>query len=126
MSAKLCYSNLVRRVYLVLLVLTVSGCRGCKNDHPYVPYSIADEDAAAVASGDAGASATDAGSFSVAAEKAPEGATHWSLEGLSLDAPPGMVFELGVVRDFDGDGQRDAAVLVRRSAEVDLGQVLLL
>lgn len=126
MSAKLCYSNLVRRVYLVLLVLTVSGCRGCKNDHPYVPYSIADEDAAAVASGDAGASAADAGSFSVAAEKAPEGATHWSLEGLSLDAPPGMVFELGVVRDFDGDGQRDAAVLVRRSAEVDLGQVLLL
>lgn len=125
MSAKLCYSNLVRRVYLVLLVITASGCKGCKNDHPYVPYSMADEDAASVAGNDAGASVTDAGAGSVVAEKAPDAATHWMLSGLALDAPPGMVFELGLVRDLDGDGQRDAAVLVRRAGEIDLGQVLL-
>ncbi len=120
--------NLARYVRSVLtlgvLVATsaLGGCKSCKSDSPYVPYSIADEDA-----GEAGAlAATDAGPApSPGVEKAPDGAAHWVLAGVTLDAPPAMAFDWGVARDFDGDGKVEAVVIAHRTAEIDLGQVLV-
>jgi len=109
----------------VLALLALSGCRGCKNDHPYVPYAITDD------AGDADIALADGGDDAsapireISATQAPANATKWPLDGVTLVAPAGMVFELGVVRDFDADGKMDAAAIARSSAqENDLGAVL--
>ncbi len=111
-----------RLVPLAALALTLGGCRACKSDSPYVPYSIADEDAAKDAATSSEASAE---AISPGVERAAEGATRWTLGGLALEAPPGMVFDWGVARDFDGDGKTDAVTIVHRDHEVDVGQVLV-
>lgn len=110
------------------MALALVGCRGCKNDHPYVPYAI-DDDAAAVAS-DAGPSgASDDGSSPAFAEQAafyaPAGARRWTLGTLDLAAPETTVFELGVSADLDGDGQEDAVAIARKESDpLDPGMVL--
>lgn len=106
-----------------LLLLTTAGCgKACKRDHPYVPYSV-DDPRAAADGGDAGApdpSATpdgiDGGSRLSTAEPAllaPTGATTWKVEGLDLTAPPDRELVSAIVRDFDGDGKKDALAIVR-------------
>ncbi len=121
----LCYSCRVRRSVFALSLLLFAGCKGCKNEHPYVPYTIADD------AGDAEVAASDAGDDAIApihetsATQAPAGTARWTLDGVTLVAPTGMVFELGVVRDFDGDGNKDAAAIARRDGqEGDLGTLL--
>lgn len=104
---------------VVLLSVITAGCaKACKNDHPYVPYSIGDAagpaptveaDAAVVA-----APPDAAPHFAEqAAEKAPEGATRLRLGELTIDAPKGRVLLLGLARDIDGDGVTDALAVVR-------------
>jgi hypothetical protein len=100
----------------VVLVIASAGCaKSCKNDHPYVPYSI--DTSASAASTEAGAAPTeeiDAGAFQErAATNAPPGATEWTLDDVALTAPAGRTFVLGVARDFDGDGTKDALVVAR-------------
>ncbi len=122
---KLCYSSRVRLEVLVLLsAATLASCKGCKNEHPYTPYTIAGDagDAEAVALADAEAPAA---THEISATQAPPHATRWTLDGLTLAAPAGFVFELGVARDFDADGHVDAAALARRDgADSDLGTLL--
>jgi hypothetical protein len=115
-----------------------TGCKGCRDDHPYVPYTISDERRAPLAE-EAGAAGLglpigDAGAFhGREAVAAPPDATLWTLEGLELVAPPGRVFALGLTGDFDGDGARDAVALVQLAqragggadAGVELGELLL-
>ncbi len=98
------------------LLCSLAGCRGCKNDHPYVPYTIEDPDASAdaTAAGEAGAQNA-APAAEVAATQAPPSSSRWTLDGVQLVAPASMVFELGVARDFDGDGKTDVAALVRHA-----------
>lgn len=101
----------------------LAGCKSCKSDSPYVPYSIADEDA-----GDGGASAAladAAAAPSPGVERAPDGATRWTVAAQALEAPPGMAFDWGVARDFDGDGKVEVVTIAHRTAELDLGQVLI-
>lgn len=108
------------------MVALPAGCRGCKNDHPYVPYSIDDEAgvapdaAAAVAEVDAGPVFAE-----IPADRAPPGATRWKLGGLDLAAPAGAAFVVGVARDLDGDGATDALAVVRKpGAPADAGSVV--
>ncbi|MGH7269287.1 MAG: hypothetical protein ACREJ3_02555, partial [Polyangiaceae bacterium] len=114
---------MVARVTGVLaIVLGVASCRGCHDDHPYVPYAVGtalpevDDDAAA--SGIAAEASLDAGDpFTGApASLAPLDSTTWPLDVVTLDAPQGTVFTLAVVRDFDGDGSKDAFAIVRPAA----------
>lgn len=111
-----------RRVLGIALVLTNAGCaRACKNDHPYVPYSVDSELADAGVEGDAETTAAlaEAGAATRSAEPAlaaPANATTWKIEGLELVAPPGRELLYAIVRDVDGDGKKDALALVRPPA----------
>src|SRR5512143_2151816 len=98
-QGQLWYSSGVQRFLLLLGVLSLAGCKGCKNDHPYVPYAIDDDagDAEALASADAGEDGGEP-SREISSTQAPANASRWTLDGLSLVAPAGMVFELGVAR----------------------------
>jgi hypothetical protein len=44
---------------------------------------------------------------------APPGTARWSLQDVVLEAPQGTLFVSALVRDFDGDGAKDAFALVR-------------
>ena len=105
------------RVGLVALALAVTGCRSCKDDHPYVPYSIDEASTSqlppsGVAPG-AAAPEEDAGPFHAhEAIAAPKDATAWTLDGLALAAPADWVFTLGLTGDFDGDGAVEASSML--------------
>lgn len=118
----------VRRSVLPILVFAFGGCHGCRNDHPWVPYSI-DGESAAKPTEDAAAVEELVGDASVfqeiRAEIAPAGATRWSLGGVDLVAPVGMVLELGAARDLDADGVTDAVAVVRSASDaMDPGAVI--
>jgi hypothetical protein len=112
----------------------LSGCKGCGEDHPYVPYSIDDAPKAPAAEDAAGGAAPaidDSGAFRVRdAIVAPPQTSRWTIDGLDLAAPADRVFALGLTGDFDGDGARDAVALVERASAVgdggvDLGELVL-
>ena len=110
-------STHLRTTLAACAFVLLAGCgRSCKTDHPYVPYSIGDEkigDTSLDAGSEAAAGVEqDAGPREVAANVAPVGATRWSLDGLDLEAPAGRVFTLGIARDFDGDGAKDALAVM--------------
>lgn len=106
-------------VALASLVLLPACSKGCKNDHPYVPYAVGDAPSSSASTG-AGpelTSASDAGAISVEpAQVAQPGMAKWRLEGLELVAPEGSELVSALVRDFDGDGNKDALAIVRRPA----------
>jgi hypothetical protein len=113
----------VPRTVALALLLATAGCgRACKNDHPYVPYTVEDARADAGAPdaaeipplvlGDAGARPSTAEPALVA----PAGATSWKIEGLDLVAPPERELVMALVRDIDGDGKKDALAVVRPPA----------
>jgi hypothetical protein len=112
-----------------VLVLAAAGCHGCGDGHPYVPYAIETPEAGADVPGDAAAPAPsvpsiDAGRLPFSGEAAlvaPPGTARWSVEGITLDAPQGMVFVSAIVRDFDGDGTKDAFAIVRPPEANDPG-----
>jgi hypothetical protein len=109
------------------LALSLASCRACKNEHPFVPYSIDGETPPGVPdAGEEAAVSPEAGSYADAgAFVAPPDATRWTLDGLALAAPPGKVFALGMTGDFDGDGRTDAVVIVRGAGGPDLGELWL-
>jgi hypothetical protein len=116
-----------RLVGLVSSVVVLAA-GGCRDSHPFVPYSIEASTGVADASGDArarppGPEASVEADAEAAAALAPDGASSWTLEGVTLQAPPGQVFVLGLVADFDGDGIKDAFAIVRPPDGIDVGQV---
>ncbi|MCA9584362.1 MAG: hypothetical protein KC657_03290 [Myxococcales bacterium] len=99
-----------------------SGCKSCKNDHPYVPYAIGDDAASDATAHDAASVGVDAasGEAGAGAAAAPPGATQWSLGGVELKAPDGRAFVLGLTHDVDGDGALDVlAVVAARPPSLD-------
>jgi hypothetical protein len=106
------------------IALASAGCgRSCKKDHPYVPYSVDDVRPSALADGGEPqaplAAPSDAAARASAVEPAlvaPPDATTWNVEGLQLVAPAGRELLLAIVRDFDGDGRKDALAIVRSPA----------
>lgn len=114
-----------------VLAVASAGCHGCKDDHPYVPYSIGSSERAHVELvPDAGSVAVrpaiDAGAPFVgeAAVVAPPGLARWSVGGIVLQAPDGDVFLAATVRDFDGDGAPDAFAVTRPAQGNDPGQLV--
>jgi hypothetical protein len=121
--SRLCSRPLPLARALLLVLVPAAGCKGCKDDHPYVPYTIEDEQKAALAD-EAGTALVpspgageDAGSAFHLRESivAPPNASRWTLDGLDVNAPPDRVFVLGLTGDFDGDGAKDAVALVERA-----------
>jgi hypothetical protein len=120
--------NGLKRLAAVAALVPMTMASGCKcgRDRPYVPYSI-DEGGALSSADDAGAAATtepigaDAGlSFAEqAALVAPPNVSQWTVEGITLAAPAEMAFVSAVVRDFDGDGAKDALAVVRGAAAAE-------
>lgn len=103
---------------LACVALASAGCgRGCKKDHPYVPYSVDDALAPPVPDGGETTQAVeDAGTRASSVEPsliAPPNAQAWTVEGLELVAPAGREILLAIVRDFDDDGKKDALAVVR-------------
>ena len=106
------------------------GCRGCHDDHPFVPYTIpstqpsVDAAVAAVAVGagsEAGVAEAAAPFSGEAAWVAPPGTTRWEVDGVKVDAPPGDVIVSAIARDFDGDGKKDVFAVVRPADVNDPG-----
>src|SRR5262249_54941863 len=50
---------------------------------------------------------------------APPGLTRWELKDVVLQAPDGRVFASALVRDVDGDGNKDAFAVVRAQDSSD-------
>jgi hypothetical protein len=116
---------------VILALAGACGCHGCRDDHPYVPYSIGSSDgsaggaAAAAQPVPASLPAPDGGAFvAEPATLAPPGLARWPLEGVVLDAPTGSTFVSGTARDFDGDGALDAFAIARSADASDPGQLV--
>lgn len=104
-----------------VLAAGTNACDGCRNDRPYVPYTI----------GEGGPPATSSAPLAVlpssssglppaiadAGESAPPSSTVWETNGLRLRAPEGHHFEHGLFADLDGDQKTDAIVVVRSFSE---------
>jgi len=119
----------LRAVTALALVFASAGCHGCHDGHPYVPYAI-ESAPPALRLPDAGSPAAevtpDAGRAAFAVEPAaiaPPGASRWSIDGVVLQAPDGQVIVSAVVRDFDGDGAKDAFAIVRAADANDPGEL---
>jgi hypothetical protein len=103
---------------------------GCRDSHPFVPYAIEASTGLAVADASDDARGhpaapqpgVEAGAEAAAAV-APDDASSWTIDGVTLQAPPGQVFALGLVADFDGDGAQDAFAIVHPPDGIDAGQV---
>jgi hypothetical protein len=107
--------------------VVLSACQGCRENHPYVPYSIGELEPKGIPLGDAQVTpvADEAGAFAQqAAAVAPPDSKEWTLGGLALVAPEGTTFQLGLVRDLDGDGSVDALAIVRGKNPGDAAQVV--
>lgn len=106
---------------LASLAFLPACSKGCKNDHPYVPYAVGDAPSSSASSG-AGpelTSASDGGTAAEPAQLAPPGMARWRVDGVELVAPEGSELVSALVRDFDGDGNKDALAIVRRPAPPD-------
>lgn len=103
----------------IVAAVLLPACSGCKKDHPYVPYAVGDAPSASASSSSDPVltSASDAGAIPVeSAILAPAGSAKWRIEGIELAAPEGSELVSAIVRDFDGDGHKDALAIVRRPA----------
>ncbi len=98
-----------------------AGCK-CERDKPYVPYSIDDRPDAALKAGvawgrgsslDAADAQADAAPLALAITRATAASRTLVVEGMSLVAPPGQTFVGGASYDWDGDGAKDAAVVLK-------------
>jgi hypothetical protein len=120
----------VRAAAISSVALAVAGCHGCHDDHPYVPYAIGSNeltpfpiDAASPVAASAPPEARHAPFANEPATVAPAGLAQWSVDDVVLRAPVGQTFVSGVVRDFDGDGEKDAFAIVRPLEGNDPGEL---
>jgi hypothetical protein len=108
-----------------VVLLSLASCKACKNEHPYVPYSIDGEAPPSVDAQEEAAPIVEGGSYADArAVLAPPNATRWTLDGMTLLAPArtdfaasGVVFVVGLTGDFDGDGTPDAITVLKDASE---------
>jgi hypothetical protein len=101
------------------------GCDGCKQHHPYTPYTLGDSPSAATSSSASVASTSSAGvaasasavaPFAVVAGAVPHGdGKTWDLGGRPIPAPAGRTFGVGLTLDLDGDSKVDLLAWARSS-----------
>ncbi len=116
------------------LVLALSGCRSCHDEHPYVPYAIEPSELtpeAAVGAAPAGktpeGAQLDAGLDPFAGRasvEAPVGAASWVVEGVTVPAPPGLVLQRVLMGNPDGDVEKTAFAIARSADGADPGEVV--
>ncbi|MDP8999644.1 MAG: hypothetical protein M3O46_05980 [Myxococcota bacterium] len=120
----------LRTAALLMVVFLGGGCRGCQ-DHPYVPYVISSSQPtiappASSLPAIAGPAPTASGPTAFLGDPAilaPPGLARWPMDDIVLESPEGRTFVSALVRDFDGDGAKDAFAIVR-AAEGDIGEVV--
>jgi hypothetical protein len=108
------------------------GCHGCQENHPYVPYAIESAQPSAPSAAvrpppTASAASPDGGRAAFAGDPAtlaPLGLARWPIDEVVLQAPEGRVFWSALVRDFDGDGAKDAFAIVRAPEGNDPGELV--
>lgn len=122
MTAPRAFSAASSFALLACVVLLPACAKSCKNDRPYVPYTVGEtgpgSDGGAGASTPSSASAEPPKVTVTPALVAPARATSWhAADGLEIVAPPGRELALALVEDLDGDGSSDALVVVKPMAE---------
>lgn len=103
----------LRTSSLVFVAISaLAGCRSCANDHPYVPPATSASSSVTqnAAPPEEPAAPLDGGVEP--AQAAPPGATSFTVDGVTIALPEREVV-LALVRDFDGDGKKDALAIVR-------------
>jgi hypothetical protein len=117
----------------LLSLLAASGCHGCREDHPYVPYAIGSVPLVVAApSAPPLATVISTGFLDAArpgfagdpATLAPAGLTRWAVDDIVLQAPEERIFVAALVRDFDSDGAKDAFAVIRRAEGNDPGELV--
>lgn len=100
---------------LVLLVGAALGgpsCKRLKHDKPYTPFGIASAlpapSASQVRADDAASAPVPAFALEQAVSAPGASERRWRLGGMDLEAPAERTFALGLVGDFDADGQSEA------------------
>ena len=116
------------------MALATASCRGCHDDHPYVPYAIGSgsprrRHAGRCRRGHRGlVCARRGGSRQLCRRTGAGGASGAGPVDRGRHAlwrrPTGSVFALAVVRDFDGDGSSDAFAIVRPADGNDPGRLV--
>lgn len=105
------------RRFLVLTFLFLAGCRGCGcgTRTPYVA-PIASSTVSVVEDASPPPPPPDPSTAVVETALAlPAGTTSWRAEGLEIDVGAGRDIVLALVRDFDGDGAKEALVVARET-----------
>ncbi len=125
--------NLVR-VSLGAIVLLCGCGQSCKNDKPYVPYSVDPSAHPSGATADLPPPSANAPAdpltnppgqrfAPVKARKVKPGTSQIASAAGTLQAPPGFTFDSVLEADLDGDGTQDAAAWVT-STDASTGQLV--
>lgn len=127
-------TKVIVSVTLGSFALIQSGCRSCHDDHPYVPYTIAASRAAADAALDASemlkisaVPTLDAGTDPFAGRpsvEVPVGITSFALEGVTLQAPPGLVLQRALLGNLDADVEKTAFAIARSADGAEAAEVV--
>jgi hypothetical protein len=122
-----------RAIVSLAFLFVCASLGGCRNDHPFVPYNIGPDeqthretpDAAPAPPPVLSSAAAGVDPFAALASiEAPPGLSQWELDGVTIAAPDGQVFERALVGDFDGDGSKDVFALARAAQGADPGEAL--
>jgi len=114
-------------------VLATSGCRSCRDEHPYVPYAIEPSSPGPEAFADAAASVKtpvsrpDAGPDPFAGRPAVEaepGSQSFAIDGVTLPAPPGLVIRQVLMGDADAGAEKTAFAIAGRAQGDDPSEVV--
>jgi hypothetical protein len=106
----------IARLLALAALAPIPACDGCgRSEKPYTPFGVASalpttSASSGVTDAEASEPIADAGTPAFTprpALSAPAGATRWTLDGRALDAPAERAFALGLVADFDADGQNE-------------------
>lgn len=122
MTAPRAFSAASGLALLVSAALLPACAKSCKNDRPYVPYTVGETgpfgDGGASTNAPAAGSSEPSKAVVTPALVAPLRATSWHVaDGLDIQAPPGRELALALVEDLDGDGAPDALVVAKPTPE---------
>ncbi|MCL2724975.1 MAG: hypothetical protein FWD69_11120 [Polyangiaceae bacterium] len=113
----------MKKGVVIAALAALTGCgRSCKNDRPYVPYTVDDAAPSGVTpAASAQPLPADAGSAIEFSTVLPPATITFNAGNVTLRAPAGRELALVLVVDVDEDGKSDALAVLRPSADVKAG-----